>query len=88
MENNNEYTWTMQEWWNHDGSFWRIQYSSTVLIDNIWELSDLFELWIYYLDTSAEKTRLDMRFVISKSILTADALSAYKKAGFEFCRLV
>lgn len=67
---NNEYSWTILEWWNHNWSYWRIQYSSRQLVDNIWELSDLFELWLYYLNSSNNKSRLDMRFIISKWIFS------------------
>lgn len=67
MENNTlTYSGSLQQWWNINGSYNRIQYFNSDELDNYESLYSLVQEWIQKLQESSSQTRLDIRVSISQ----------------------
>ncbi len=60
---NNEYSWNLQEWWNTQGSYSRVQYLSSEILDTN-SFINIINEWINLI-SSTGNTRLDIRSIIS-----------------------
>jgi hypothetical protein len=75
-EINNEYSWAVQEWWNTNGSYNRLQFLSNDSI-NLESFCEIVEQWLSKI-TKTSNSRLDIRCFISDNFEISYILDKYK----------